>query len=692
MATLAELQDALVNADKAGDKEAARQLADAIVQMRGAQQPAAQAPATLTQKVQASAPMRVVQGMRDPIDAGAQLLPRGLQQVTSAFGFAPNPVSEWFGSEAKRVDKGISDNERDYEAARKATGQDGWDVARVGGNVLSPANLALASKLPVAASTGARVLQGAGLGAAGGALTPVDTEKSPDFATTKGAQVVLGAVSGAVLTPLLGKLTDALKGPVGKIISKFSSGSDDVVLQKSVESVSRDLGLDWGKMNQAERKYMQDLAIQAAKADAGKDPAALLRVQDFKAEEMPYLLGQVTRDPAQFAREKNLAQTPGVGDDILARLQQQGRIIREKIGRFGAGAADEQSGGNALVEALRQYDEKLRGGVTAAYRAARDSAGKDAEVPLQGLAQDFASVVDRYADKVPAGVRNQFLKFGIGGDINAPGGMTQRKVFTVEEADKLLKVINDNQSSDTAVNSALSELRKAVKKAVTSDAGVDDVFSAARKMAADRFKLQDAVPALDAAASGRVNPDTFVQNFILSKNAQTKQVQEMARLLRENNPEAFEQARAQVGAWLQRQAFGENVAGDKALRPEQLAKALRQFGADKLEAFFSPQEVQQLQRLSRIGAYIDSVPNASKPNTSGNWGAITDLAMKVPGLPSGVALVNALRSGVGNQLSASRALSAELPAQLTPQQIEMYSKLLSAGGLGAGVLGAQPLK
>ena len=42
MATLAELQDALVNADRAGDKEAARQLADAIVSMQ--QTPPSNAP------------------------------------------------------------------------------------------------------------------------------------------------------------------------------------------------------------------------------------------------------------------------------------------------------------------------------------------------------------------------------------------------------------------------------------------------------------------------------------------------------------------------------------------------------------------------------------------------------------------------------------------------------------------------
>ncbi len=62
--------------------------------------------ASFSQKLEASVPGRILKGMRDPIDAGAQLLPRGLEYVTSAGGLAPNPVAEFFGAEAQRVDTG----------------------------------------------------------------------------------------------------------------------------------------------------------------------------------------------------------------------------------------------------------------------------------------------------------------------------------------------------------------------------------------------------------------------------------------------------------------------------------------------------------------------------------------------------------------------------------------------------------
>lgn len=650
---------------------------------------------TLKQKVQSSFPMRVVQGMRDPWDAGAQLLPRGLQQMTSAFGFSPNPVSEFFGRQAQDVDKMISDNEREYQQARSLTadptlsslitGQKdpGFDAGRLVGNAVSPMNAAIATKLPVATSLAGRIFQGAGLGAVGGALTPVDTQQNPDFLATKAGQMTLGAVTGAVATPIMGKIGDY----VGKALAGRSKPSE-VVLQKTTEDFARDMGLDWQVMADNERAALFKMVKDAASGKAGKDPAALARAADFKAAGIPYLTGQATRDPRQFAAEKNLSQLPGVGDELTARLAEQSNLLRQKVGAYSAGALESQTGGAKLANALKSYDEKLSKDVSAAYKVARASAGKDAEVPLQGLAQDFAEVLDNFGDKVPSGVRNQFRKYGI-----EPGGdMTQRKLFTVEEADRLLKVINANQSSDTATNTALSVLRNAVKKAVTEDAGADDVFGGARKLAAQRFQLQDALPALEASASGRVNPDKFVDTYLVSSTAQTEQVQKLASLLKENNPEAFSQARSQIGAYLQRKAFGENPAGDAKFNPAQYAKAMRELGSGKLSAFFSPDEMAQLQRLGRVGAYVESVPAGRMPNTSGNWGAITSLASRVPGVPQSVALAGALKNSVGNQMAATRALSGEVPTQLTPEQIQTISKLLAGGALASGNTGALPLR
>lgn len=678
-----QVYDALRKAHAAGDTASAQRLTDFIK----SQMPAAPEP-TLRQRMVSSVPGRVLQGMRDPIDAGAQLLPRGLQFLTSAGGLAPNRVSEFFGSEARRVDKGISEAEREYDAARMATGQEGTDWARLGGNVASPANLAIAARMPMLTTTMGRVGGGASMGALGGGLQPVNTERTGgDFASVKAGQIALGAATGAVATPIMGAVGDFVGRKLAGLTDRGTNTT--ITLRQTTEEFARSSGLDWDSMGPSQREQLFEAVKRSAQEYAGKDPRVATRIADFKQLEMPYTLGQITRDPLQFATEKNLQQVPGVGDPLRERFVSQGAMLQNRIGNFAAGADEAQNAGQQLIARLRAIDDDMAGSVRQAYQAARQSAGKDAEVPLQGLSQDFAEVIDTFADNVPLAVRQNFAKFGLGADAQ---GMTQRRIFTVEEADKLLKVINANQSNNPSTNAALSALRGAVKRAVTQDAGTEDVFAPARRLAAQRFSLMDAVPALDAAASGAANPDTFVQNFIISRTATTPQVKQLAQLLRQNNPEAFSQARAQLGAYLQRRAFGENLAGDKGISPERFASALREIGSEKLGAFFSPDEVAQLQRISRVAGYMESVPYASRPNTSGNWGAISSLADSIPGIPMTAALVNALRNSASNQLSVNQALAANPVRQLTPEQIRLASQILSGGSLAAGAAAAQPLQ
>lgn len=634
--------------------------------------------ATLSQKIVSSVPGRVLRGIGDPIDAAAQLLPRGLEFITSYGGLSPNPVSEWFGSEAKKVDTGIAQAERGYQQAREATGSTGVDLARLGGNVVSPANYAIATKLPAAATTTiGRMGQGALLGGIGGALSPVNVEENPDFASTKFGQVALGTLAGGAANPILGKLGDY-------VVSKLASVKKPtpMALQKLTEDYARDAGLDWQSMSRDQQSALYEHAVKAAQAKYGDNAVAGMRAADFSSLGMPYTLGQVTREPAQFALEKNLSQT---SPELTNRFADQARILRERMGGFSAGAQNQQQGGSAIVNALRKIDESMQSSVSAAYKAARESAGKDVEIPLGGLANDFANVLDTYSENVLKSLPiKEFEQYGLLGG-------KQTKLFTVESADKLLKVINSNTSNDPAVNSALSALRGAIKKAVTQDAGADDVFAAARGEAAKRFKLQEAIPALQAAADNVANPDTFVDSFIVSRSAETGKVKALADLLRKDAPDAFAEARSQIGSYLQRKAFGENPAGDGKFNPAQYAKALREIGDGKLSAFFSPEELANLQRIGRVGSFMESVPAGRIPNTSGNWGAITSLLRSIPGAPTAITAGGAISDAMRKRMAEQAALSAQIPTKPTPEQIRYLSQLLSAGSLGAGASQGQRL-
>ena len=137
-------------------------------------------------------------GLKDPITAGAQMIPRALGAVASLGGTKPNSLSDLLYREAKRVDEMAKAEEQGYQAQREQAGESGFDVARLGGNILNPASLVPAARVAqLARARGlSTVGQAATAGAVGGAMQPVVGEG--EFGEEKTKQVVLGGVTGPI--------------------------------------------------------------------------------------------------------------------------------------------------------------------------------------------------------------------------------------------------------------------------------------------------------------------------------------------------------------------------------------------------------------------------------------------------------------------------------------------------------------
>tara|TARA_S200002703_G_C3789686_1_gene243692 strand:+ start:234 stop:2123 length:1890 start_codon:yes stop_codon:yes gene_type:complete len=171
-----------------------------------------------------------LKGIKDPIDAGAQLLPRALSFLTSFGGLKPNELSDFFRNEATRIDALVKEEEKQYQEER---GEEGFDTDRLLGNILNPTNIAVGLRAAQAAGTGIRLKgmekgvklgrgatgQAAISGGAVGALTPV-TEG--DFTQEKIKQTGVGAVGGVIgdkivsggsriLKPLVSKSEQAMR-------------------------------------------------------------------------------------------------------------------------------------------------------------------------------------------------------------------------------------------------------------------------------------------------------------------------------------------------------------------------------------------------------------------------------------------------------------------------------------------------
>ena len=150
-------------------------------------------------------------GLKDPISAGAQMLPRGLEYLTSLGGNTPNIISQFFGKEAARVDEMVKAEEAAYQAARESQGKDGFDGARLAGNILNPANLAVGARAAQAVSAAKPLAQAVASGTATGLLQPVlDTENFSEEKTKQGVSGAIGGAIGTTATKLAGKALNPL--------------------------------------------------------------------------------------------------------------------------------------------------------------------------------------------------------------------------------------------------------------------------------------------------------------------------------------------------------------------------------------------------------------------------------------------------------------------------------------------------
>jgi len=171
-------------------------------------------PASLADKIIASVHGRFAAGVVDPLVGANALYDKvvggGLQQITSAGGYLPNAVSDYFGR-AKNSGQILANQETDrINAAREAMGAEpgSTDWARLAGNVASPVNAVLGPGST--ASLPAKIASGVAIGASqpvytGGQENPTDGNYTTD--------VLLNSGLGGITSGILGSLGSKAKTP-----------------------------------------------------------------------------------------------------------------------------------------------------------------------------------------------------------------------------------------------------------------------------------------------------------------------------------------------------------------------------------------------------------------------------------------------------------------------------------------------
>lgn len=256
----------------------------------------------------ASAPSSVVMGMKEPISGGAELLPKGLAALTSLGGTTPNVVSKFFQSEAERVSAMNKAEEQAYQAQRTAQGDTGFDVGRMVGNVISPANLAVGARAAQGAKTLGLGGQAAVAGAAQAALQPVTNQE--EFWSEKARQTGVGAV--------MGKAGEMVAKGIGRVMSPLVSKAEETMRSlnitptpgqtlggafKKAEDFAQNLPLIGEQIRTARERVLFDF-------NKGVINKALSKVDD----QLP--ANVVGRDAVSYAAE----QVSNKYDDVLKKI------------------------------------------------------------------------------------------------------------------------------------------------------------------------------------------------------------------------------------------------------------------------------------------------------------------------------------------------------------------------------------
>ena len=499
-----------------------------------------------------------------------------------------------------------------------AAGLAGRATSGVTGNVLEQ----------LAARPGVQLAGAAGSGVGGGTIREAGGGPVEQFIGS-----LAGGLAGGAAAAKVPGLIDAAKTALTPKSTQLQNADQQIqlVLQRG--------GIDWSQIPERIRQGMRADVADALNTGQPLNEDALRRLLVFRRAGVTPTVGQLTQDPAQITREMNLAKTGANStDQSLQRLPAlQNRNMATLLDQLdSAGAANAPSAmdtGRAAIGSLEARAADARKNIGDLYAAARDTQGRS--LPLEG--GTFTRRANELLDEANVG---SFLPTDIAKKMNA---IAQGQYpLTVDVAEQLKTSLGNLQrgASDGNTRRALGLVRQALDEAPLQGAqGVNpgnlpaaagtvppspatvgqqsiDAFNAARSANRQWMQRVEANPALKAVVDG-VEPDQFVQKFVVGKGASAADVQGLANEL---GPEATQSMRQYLVRYLKDAATGSTDDITKFSNSSYRA-ALRNIGDEKLGVFFSPEEVQHLRDLGDAAKLMQSQPAGAAVNNS-NSGAM----------------------------------------------------------------------
>jgi hypothetical protein len=601
MATLQELEQALVNADKAGDLDAARRLAAVLVKAR--QDTTNQIPDTI---VPGTTPEYVEPSLGEKIvGAGEAALTIGTGAVGGTAGLiggtlkglAEQILSGQFGSQeaANLVQKSAMQGAQALTYAPRT--QSGQEQVQAVGEVLQN----VPPVIPVVGPIGAVA------------------------ASTKMAAPVVAATAGRVAAPVV-QATKRAGQAVAKVVEPIMPGA---TVKKPTPGTPGSGGA------------------------AGVDLATL---RQAKADELPVPIklteGQKTRQFDQQRFERETAKLPGVGDPIRERFATQNKQLQQNLETFvdmtGAEAPDLRSIGLTVDKALRDRAARDKTRIRTLYKEAEKAGEMEAPVKLDTVVKHLVdNAPEAEVANVLKATRAKALQLGVATE--APDGTLIAQPVTLKTAELFRRSIGGATNAEPTNIMQASQMRSLIDASTDGLGG--NMYKQARAARArfgsdyENIGLVKNLLGQKRGSNDRaIAMEDVLRRSVIDPSTSLDTVRQVRRLLQTEGPngqQAWKELQGGTVKFLRDEAtkgVGRDELGNPILSPGQLDRVITQLDkSGKLDFVFGKKGAEQLRTINDVAKDVLVAPPGSvnTSNTASVLAGMMDIAISgTAGVPA----------------------------------------------------------
>ncbi|WP_151823437.1 hypothetical protein [Acinetobacter nosocomialis] len=588
----------------------------------------------------------------------------------------------------------------DFQQARRQQNGQGFDWARLGGQVAATAPLGGLARSYEGANilskagagiTAQNAVLGAGIGGAGFAS---DATQRLENTALGGAGGAAGAVIGEKIGQAINKTVSSVKNSGSQAAQHTTQAID-----KSLDDALRQQGMSLGDLSDDVANGLRKEAADALKSGKNLNPEAVARKAILDQVGIKGTKAQVSGNAQQWQREAELAKLQDVGAPLREKFiddnKQLASLLDSANARTGGKAVDQIGAMQNAVSSLGNQLDQNKQFIKAAYDAASKAPGNDVVIDGRGFANDaFTALEKNYAaSSLPPSVQKIIKEVADNPD-----------KFTLGKSEELIKILNREYQSSLQMGQPTSSTysiglvrdalngrqAEAMQGLLSNGNDAAKAYQFARQ--ANQFNASqiEQIPLLQDIRKG-VEPDKLFNKHILNGN-----INELGRtidLLSNVNPQAVADIKQQALEFIAKKAIMQNGQ----FSPAGMKRALDGIGDRRLSILFDSSELKNIKNISKAGEYLVTQPNHSYVNNSNTASASMNNLMNFFGSPKVKAVLNLpyLKNYVvdpvanyGNSRAVSNSLTPDVSGApipktpATPEEASLVDRLMKLGLLG----------